>query len=145
MASRGSIKPISLNVNCGFARVAIRELTPCDRKCLNHEERASKFQSLYTGYQYAIPDDYFTCKYGKKHHSQFNRDCEKILKGFANKWHPHNTKKEYTEKFSISTWHALSAAENQVTLFLTVLRALHNSMSNKSTSHSNQFSSHHQC
>ena len=111
MASKGSIKPISLNVNCGFARVAIQELTSRDRKCLKLEERASKFQSLYTGYQYAIPDDYFVHKYGKKHQSQFNRDCEKILKGFANKWHPHNARKEYEEKFSISNWHALSAAD----------------------------------
>ena len=111
MASIGPIRHVSLTVNCGFARVAIRELTPCNRKSLKLDDRTSKFQSLYKGYKFAIPDDYFICKCGKKHQSQFNRDCEKILKGFATKWHPHNARKEYEQHFSISKWNALSAAD----------------------------------
>ena len=111
MASAGPIRYASLTVNCGFARAAIRELTPCNRKDLKLDDRATKFHSLYKGYKFAIPDDYFTYKSEKKSQSQFNRDSEKILKGFATKWHPHNARREYEQHFSIAKWHALSAAD----------------------------------
>lgn len=145
MASIGPIRHVSLTVNCGFARVAIRELTPCSRKCLKLDDRTSKLQ--YT------KDTNFlslmitlSANVEKKHQSQFNRDCEKILKGFATKWHLHNARKEYEQHFSISKWNALSVLINQATPSPTVLHASHNSiMTNRSSSHSNQFSSHYQC
>ena len=54
--------PTSLQINCGYARVAIRELSPPERikqrtevAC---EERRQGFLSLFSSATYNIPDEY---------------------------------------------------------------------------------------
>lgn len=48
----------SSTFNCGYARVAIRELTPCKR-VVNLQERQKEFQKLFGLPMYSIPNNYF--------------------------------------------------------------------------------------
>ena len=60
-----TIRYLSLEVNCGFARAAIYHNTPKSygrnaRLNVNKAERASKFQATFSGIPtFGIPEDYF--------------------------------------------------------------------------------------
>ncbi len=110
MAS-GAHCPLSLTVNCGFARVAIHQITNdlSDNRGRTGGRQATKFQSLFQGCDhYGIPDVYFD-RTGRN--SQFDRHCELVLNTFKRKWYPQNAKASYLSVFSTLKWVALP--ENQ--------------------------------
>ncbi len=110
------IQPVSLQVNCGYARTAIFEYSPTTRgrkgrAGIDKISRASKFKALFSNgnnCNYEYPEGYFECTRAT---SLFDRHCDKVLDGFA-KWPcPERTKLKYLETFSVQKWCALSTAE----------------------------------
>ena len=93
-------------VNCGYARVAIRELTPCKR-AVNKQER-QEFQKLFGLPTYSIPINY--CHEPSKYRpSAFNKHADAVVDGFAWKWHSAEARGEYTSVFSIENWKRLQS------------------------------------
>ena len=99
-------KPISLQFNCGYARVAVRELTDIARE--QKVNAASlcedKFLELFSKTRapnFGIPDGYF-CSRGKNE-SRFEYARKKI-KAFAQKWSPTKMRVMYLEQFSMRCW-----------------------------------------
>ena len=80
------VQHISLEINCGFARCAILELTPKTngRKQIDTQQQASKFMQLFSECtNYGIDKTYFNDD--GKNGSLFNRDCTKTLQSFKKK------------------------------------------------------------
>ena len=96
-------KHITLNFNCGYARVAVRELTPKGRwknSTYYITERASKFRDLFgMNEMYVIQPSYFEAD--DKKLSQFDQDCEKIMQIWSKWWNPDSTRQEYEATFAI--------------------------------------------
>ena len=84
------MKPASFaaTVNCGFARVAMKEL------------KIATFRRLYQKPLH-INDKYFLTKHGKKYPSKFETDRKKIKAAFLKKWHPQTNKDKYLKTFSV--------------------------------------------
>ena len=78
--------PISLQINCGYARVAIRELTPSKKSELDRSVRATKFQELFSTPSYQLPESLF--QPDDKCRLPFNRKCDPLLEILNKKWHP---------------------------------------------------------
>jgi len=90
---------VALAFNCGFARVAVKELT---------RDRAQEFQNL----SYCIiPNTRWIFWKKSSRQSLFTRHCNKILDAFSRRWHPAEGHKDYLTTFSLSTWRALSDVE----------------------------------
>ena len=92
--------PIPLNFNCGYARTAIRELTPkrtgrIGRK-IDTEKRLNDFKELFC--DISLPDD--IVRTDSKGNSQFDKYCTSILDMFSKKWNP-NVQADYEALFSI--------------------------------------------
>ena len=109
--------PISLLINCGYARVAVFEFSAVKRGksrfFLNREERAEKFQKVFANCSsFARPDEYWvdTVK------SNFNRHCDYILDCFTKKWNSNSTRVQYLETFSTKNWEAIPL-EKKVSAF----------------------------
>ncbi len=110
-----AIQPVSLEVNCGFARTAIFEYSPTSRGCnaragIDKDTRVSKFKAMFSSSNncnYSYPDKYFECTRAT---SLFDRHCTKILDGIAKKW-PEGTKQRYLSKFSVKAWCELPTEE----------------------------------
>lgn len=122
------VRHISLEINRGFARTAIRELTPKNEE-VDKQQRASKFKELYDGcsgfgFGMGYVDE-------GKNGSMFDRDCTKILQAFNKKWHPKGKRQQYEAAFSLANWKALSADKKGYTTSLSVLHATCNSMTYK--------------
>ena len=104
--------PTPLVVNCGFARVAIKELSKTGKgiqfKNIDKKNRSEQFKTHFHIPTFGLPDNYFT--HGK-HDSQFNRHCDKILTGFSMRWNPPTGLKDYLERFSMQNWKKLSEEE----------------------------------
>ena len=90
--SMSAIKYISLQVNCGYARVSIyANSTQTQRGCLarkgiDREKRALAFKSQFGACpQYGIPDHYLDRNH-RTGYSAFDKTCDKILDGFKSKW-----------------------------------------------------------
>ena len=83
--------PISLQVNCGYARCAIRELTPKNEN-LDKQKRESELKQLFepSSSTYGISESYFVGTSDQP--SQF--ECQ--------------SRKKYEETFSTDNWKALS-------------------------------------
>ena len=109
MASIGLIRHVSLTVNCGFAPVAIRELTPCNKRCLQVPIFVQRIQICHPWWLLYL-------QMWKKSPEPVQSWLREILKGFATKWHPHNVRKEYEQHLSIYKWNALSAAAPSATV-----------------------------
>ena len=102
---------VSLQFNCGYARCAIRELTPRSQK-VDKQKRASDFQDLFKDCpHYGISQSYFKDNSGRP--SLFNRHCDKIIRSWSKKWHPAEQRKKYESSFSISAWKTLSTVGQQ--------------------------------
>ncbi len=110
-----TIRPVSLQVNCGFARTAIFEYSPTtrgrnSRMGIDKEERVSKFKAMFSSGKncnYTYPNKYFE---RSRATSLFDRHCEKIVDGFAKKW-PEGTKQRYLKQFSTKKWSELPIEE----------------------------------
>ena len=92
--------------NCGYARVAIRELTPCKHLV----ERQEEFQKLFGLPTYSIPSNYYD-QPSKYRPSVFGRHADAVLEGFTRKWHSAEAKDTYSAIFSTEKWKGLSPAE----------------------------------
>ena len=98
-----------LEINCGFARTAIRELTPTKRINLDKSSRSLQFKQLFDGApNYEIPDDYFNLRASNS--SKFDERCEKVLAAFSQKWRPTEYRSEYMSTFSTNNWRKLDDA-----------------------------------
>ena len=97
--------PISLQINCGYARVAIKELTPTNKSDLDPSERATKFQELFSIPSYELPTLLF--EPDDRHRLPFDRKCDPILELMKKKWHPPPKWLEYLSTFSIDKWKSL--------------------------------------
>lgn len=109
MASKREQTPISLQVNCGFARVAILELSHIQKfkkiSEIDHTTRTAKFLDMF-------PENIGSGKtteywYGSGGISTFDRHCNYILDAFAKKWHPTEHLRLYIETFSVKNWNIL--------------------------------------
>lgn len=109
------VRHITLEINCGLARCAIRELTPKtnDLKEIDTQQRASEFKQLFSECtNYGIDETYF--KNDGKNGSLFNRGCTKLLQPFKKKWHPKETRCDYEKAFSIANWKGLPLEKKQL-------------------------------
>ena len=101
--------------NCGYARVAVRELTLQDQLANSKPgiaaAREEAFKDLFK--DIVNPDDdYYHKSPQLKHGSQFQRHCEHTLKSFRKRWHPDSAARErYISTFSTSHWKALPKSE----------------------------------
>ena len=103
---------ISLKINCGYARVAIRSLSEMEKGKhhyeINQHTRAQKFRQLFAS-SFALPNSYFEGKEGRT--ALFNRHCKQILGAFTKHWGDRDTRKSYTSTFSICNWERLAKSE----------------------------------
>ena len=107
--AQSCLRHITVEVNCGFSRTAIRELTNRNKGCHNDSDaqnRALEFQNLFKDCpKYFHYGSYFdSCRYNG---SQFDRDCKSVLLHFHKKWHPKESRLDYEKQFSIENWKAL--------------------------------------
>lgn len=101
--------PISLKINCGYARTAIYELTGCDKTQVTNAkvaERSRGFQELFTKFQF--PANFFTNRENGR--SIFDENCHTIMTFFSKKWNK-LSKSEYTSMFSTIKWKGMAEAE----------------------------------
>ena len=107
------VKYITLSVNCGYARAAMRELTPKRKhrgQVINKQQRQAQFQKLFqTNPNFGLPDNYFVSSATTECH--FDRDCNKIIQIFACKWHPKESREEYEKEFCTNNWKRLPEQE----------------------------------
>ena len=100
--AQSCLRYVTLEVNCGFSRTAIRELTNRNkgsRNDIDAQRRALEFRKLFKDCpNYCENGSYFdSCRYNA---SQFDRDCEKVLLHFHKKWHP---RLDYENNFQLKT------------------------------------------
>ena len=101
-----------LFVDCGFARVAIRELSVTTYKVgkkvcrtkIDIIKRANRFQSVFPDF---AASTYYAVKKGQ-HLSQFNKHCKSVIQSFNRKWSKQMDLKTYMTNFSISKWVAMT-------------------------------------
>lgn len=114
-----AIRRASLIINCGYARVCIYQNSNPSRNGRNARqnidniERSDKFRFLFSTHPtYGIPDSYFTTT-GNNRHSQFDRDCSKILDGFQSKFRTETglSRESYLQEFSFLKWSELPTSE----------------------------------
>ena len=103
-----SRQSIAWQFNCGYARVAVHELSAVkkgkSRISINRKLRAEKFQKLFSENITFMRSPEFwkdTCS------SKFNVHCNFLLDCFKRKWYPTAAKDQYCESFSTSKWEAL--------------------------------------
>ena len=91
---------IGTNVNCGFARVAMKELS----------ENVDEFKRLFQ-HPLQIPDEYFDSMYGGKKSSRYIVQCNQMKAAFLKRWQPSNARDEYKATFSLLQWDRLAQTE----------------------------------
>ena len=101
--------PVSLKVNCGYARTAIRELTPTKKglhgRHVQNAKCSEDFRKLFDIPTYQLDLSLFECN--SLHSSKFDRICDTILNTFSKKWHPPSARIEYQATFSTAKWNTL--------------------------------------
>ena len=99
-------RQFTLEFNCGFARAAVRELTPKThgKQTVDKSKRAQDFKQLFADADYVFPEAYFD---GGKNGSPFDRNCNTILRIWNKKWHPPESRLQYESIFSVESWKAL--------------------------------------
>ncbi len=109
-ASGKGIVATSLAFNCGFARVAVRELT--DTKCgrpqsVDKEKRALEFKDLFEIPSFGLPSNYFSRR-GLTREPLFDKHCKTIAGSFSMRWNTKGkTRQHYLKVFSTETWKSL--------------------------------------
>ena len=98
------LTPVALLLNCGFARVAVYELSTVKRgkcRCSVNDDITSKFKKLFESCSsFTMPDEYLVIN---KNHSLFHRHCNYLLDCFSRKWST-GLRSQYLEKFSTQNW-----------------------------------------
>ena len=132
--------PITLQINCGYARVAIRELSSPERMKsrleVAHEQHRQDFLQLFSSEKFTIPEEYRSST-----NRQFNKHCDKILDYFSSKWHPPSKRLEYLS-FHQKIGNILPLVRWKSTHFLHAQHAISTTNPYKSVSLANQFSYH---
>jgi len=108
----GCIQPVSLQVNCGFCRVAIYEITNAKggRQGINKDDRT--FQNMFADIpKFGLEENYFIPDGLRP--SKFNRHCDSVLDTMKRKWHPQEAKHAYLEIFSLDKWKSLPVKEKE--------------------------------
>ena len=123
------IQHLTLEVNCGFACCAIRELTPKTNghRQIDTQQRATEFQQLFSecsNYMHGIDENYF-CDDGKNG-SHFYRDCTKILQTFKKKWHPKEMRPKMGKPFQLQPGKLSHLRESRRTPYLSARPATSN-------------------
>ena len=99
--------PIALKVNCGYARTAIRELTPKKKgkygRTVDKDKRTADFKGLFG--HLSLQQEIF--EKDSKGFSQFDYNCDAILDMFSKKWNP-MVRTDYEAFFSTENWKHLS-------------------------------------
>ena len=100
---------MELQVNCGFARAAIRKYSNLEKgktaAHINKYERAQEFQLLFgTLPTYGVDPSIFEAK--KSRESLFDRYCKKI-NDIITKWSKREKKLEYLSIYSPENWRKL--------------------------------------
>ena len=106
--AKDCVKYTALEINCGFARTAMRELTPKGNGhiLIDKQKRKADFQNLFEECtSYGIVASHFSDD--EKNDSKFNRDCERMLGYFKMRWNPKEARQQYEETFSTLKWKAL--------------------------------------
>ena len=108
MAEYHLINSYGFKCNCGFARCAIRELTPKGRHAvIDKQQRMLKFQDVFKNCpNYGLSSAYFEDT-SKGRESTFDRHCDKINESWSKKWHPQEKRSLYSVTFAVSNWKAL--------------------------------------
>ena len=77
--------PTATEVNCGFGRAAIRELTPlrhgCNSRCIDSLKRQQEFRQLFELPTYNLPIKFFDEKAPKV--STFEKRCDQVITAFS--------------------------------------------------------------
>ena len=102
---------IARKFNCGFARVAVRELTPASVKERDYTKRKQEFERLFNGQTYNLPQAFF--KKRKCRESLFDDWSAKIISAFSKRWESQDLRKEYMTTLSIATWKAMTPEERE--------------------------------
>ncbi len=104
-------KDLSLTINCGFARVAMYQITMeltnnrGRRVPIPLDTRQAEFQALFQGCpNFGLSESFFT---REGPNSQFERYCTVVLNTMKKKWHPNHAKSAYISAFSKSKWQVL--------------------------------------
>ena len=102
---------ISLQWNCGFARVAIQELSQCKRGQLRNfnSEIEQEFKSHFDLQTFHLPDNLFQANTNSR--TPFQSRCTQMLNAFSKPRNKATERAKYLESFSLQTWKALSHSE----------------------------------
>ena len=101
-----------LQINCGYARTAIRELTPKCKHQLTpttNQHRKCEFQKLFSCFSHPYNE---TTQHSNGI-SPFDTHCAKVLTAFSKKWNPPQARLDYEKQFSIENWKALTTEKQQ--------------------------------
>ena len=103
---------ILLEVNCGYARCAMRELTPKNRhQRKDNHAKAEEYHTLFEDCpEYGFPSHYFEAQHNG---SLFERHCTKVISIWSKKWHPKEAREKYESTFSTDRWKAMITQEKQ--------------------------------
>ena len=104
---------VHYNVNCAFARVAIREYSEVGRgkgKC-DTAVRMYKFKELFSSQPNYVQHNEIFHMYGHRE-SAFDRHC-KAINGIIGRWANRERKQEYIECFSPVKWKQLSIQQQK--------------------------------
>ena len=98
----------SLLINCGYARVGIKELCNLHpgqkRSDLDFDDIQRRFGEEFNIPSFGVPDELFN----QRSNTQFQLKCMNILDVFSKNW---NDKKQYIEVFTQSNWKQLSSTQ----------------------------------
>ncbi len=107
--------PVALQMNCGFCRVAIKELSndhKFQRQKIDIETRENKFQQQFSSFSELDQSSIFN-KTNTQRTCLFNRHCNQVLSMFSKKWITTSARLDYLSSFSILAWEKLSELEKR--------------------------------
>ena len=98
---------VAMQVNCGFSRVVMLELSriPSDqsRASLDKEEPSKTFRSLFSeNANFKMPNKYYANGWHTSKGS-FNEHCNFMLKCCSQKWAPQSMWNDYLTTFSVES------------------------------------------
>ena len=102
---------ISLQWNCSFARVAIKELSQCKRGQVRNidPEFEQAFKSHFDIPTYNLPENLFQANANGR--TPFQSRCTQMLNAFSKPWNKATERAKYFEMFSLQRWKTLSHNE----------------------------------
>ena len=97
-------------VNCGFGRAAIRQLTPpkrgCYSRCFDSSKQQQEFRQLFELPTYNLPIRMFDEEAPKP--SIFEKRCDQVITAFSKKWKEPTDRETYLSVFGVQQWKSLT-------------------------------------